>query len=214
MEEKHEVKGRIQEKAEELFMQYGIRSVSMDDIAAQLGMSKKTLYHYFNDKDKLVDDVVDAELEKGRCECAAWLQYSKNAVEEIFFTMEHIANQFRQMNPVLLFDLEKFHPASFQKFLKHKNEYLLEIVQKNIERGIAEELFRPEINADIISRFRIESIMIAFNLTAFPPKKYSLLEVTQEIIDHYLFGLATIKGHKLILKYKEQRKKVQHENRN
>ncbi|MEI2755438.1 MAG: TetR/AcrR family transcriptional regulator [Chitinophagaceae bacterium] len=214
MEEKHEVKGRIQEKAEELFMQYGIRSVSMDDIAAQLGMSKKTLYHYFNDKDKLVDDVVDAELEKGRCECAACLQYSKNAVEEIFFTMEHIANQFRQMNPVLLFDLEKFHPASFQKFLKHKNEYLLEIVQKNIERGIAEELFRPEINADIISRFRIESIMIAFNLTAFPPKKYSLLEVTQEIIDHYLFGLATIKGHKLILKYKEQRKKVQHENRN
>ena len=71
MEEKHEVKGRIQEKAEELFMQYGIRSVSMDDIAAQLGMSKKTLYHYVNDKDKLVDDVVDAELEKGRYECAA-----------------------------------------------------------------------------------------------------------------------------------------------
>ena len=207
MEAKNEVKGRIQEKAEELFMQYGIRSVSMDDIAAQLGMSKKTLYQYFNDKDKLVDVVVDAELYKGRCECAACLQYSKNAVEEIFFTMEHIANQFRQMNPVLLFDLEKFHPASFQKFLRHKNEFLLEIVRKNIERGIAEELFRPEINADIISRFRIESVMMAFNLSVFPAKKYSLLEVTQEIIDHYLYGLATIKGHKLILKYKEQRKK-------
>ena len=206
MEAKNEVKGRIQEKAEELFMQYGIRSVSMDDIAAQLGMSKKTLYQYFNDKDKLVDVVVDAELDKGRCECAAGPQYSKNAVEEIFFTMEHIANQFSQMNPVLLFDLEKFHPASFQKFLRHKNEFLLEIVRKNIERGIAEELFRPEINADIISRFRIESVMMAFNLSVFPAKKYSLLEVTQEIIDHYLYGLATIKGHKLILKYKEQRK--------
>ncbi|HRF23930.1 MAG TPA: TetR/AcrR family transcriptional regulator, partial [Chitinophagaceae bacterium] len=138
----------------------------------------------------------------------------KNAVEEIFFTMEHIANQFRQMNPVLLFDLEKFHPASFQKFLRHKNEFLLEIVRKNIERGIAEELFRPEINADIISRFRIESVMMAFNLSVFPAKKYSLLEVTQEIIDHYLYGLATIKGHKLILKYKEQRKKIQYENKN
>ena len=214
MEAKNEVKGRIQEKAEELFMQYGIRSVSMDDIAAQLGMSKKTLYQYFNDKDKLVDVVVDAELDKGRCECAACLQYSKNAVEEIFFTMEHIANQFSQMNPVLLFDLEKFHPASFQKFLRHKHEFLLEIVRKNLERGIAEELFRPEINADIISRFRIASVMMAFNLSVFPAKKYSLLEVTQEIIDHYLYGLATIKGHKLILKYKEQRKKIQYENKN
>ena len=91
---------------------------------------------------------------------------------------------------------------------------MLEIVRKNIERGIAEELFRPEINADIISRFRIESVMMAFNLSVFPAKKYSLLEVTQEIIDHYLYGLATIKGHKLILKYKEQRKKIQYENKN
>lgn len=203
-----EIKDRIQAKAEELFMRYGIRSVSMDDIAAQLGMSKKTLYQYFDDKDKLVDAVVDAELNKGQCDCAVCLQQSEDAVEEIFFTMEQIADQFRNMNPMVLYDLEKFHPASFQKFLKHKNEFLLDVIRKNIERGITEGLFRPEINVDIISRFRLESMMIAFNMTIFPPRKYNLAEVTQEIIEHYLYGLATLKGHKLILKYNEQRKKV------
>jgi hypothetical protein len=121
--------------------------------------------------------------------------------------MEQIAEQFRNMNPMVLYDLEKFHTASFSKFLKHKNEFLLDVIRKNIERGITEELFRPEINVDILSKFRLESMMIAFNIAVFPPRKYNLVEVTQEIIEHYLCGLATLKGHKLILKYKEQSKK-------
>jgi len=203
-----EVKERIQTKADEMFMRYGIRSVSMDDIAAQLAVSKKTLYQYFDDKDKLVDAVVDTELKKGQCDCQVCLQQSKDAIHELFLTMEQIAEQFRNMNPMVLFDLEKFHPASFQKFLKHKNEFLLDVIRKNIERGIAEELFRPEINVDVMSRYRLESMMIAFNMAVFPPRKYNLAEVTQEIIEHYLYGLATLRGHKLILKYNEQRKKV------
>ncbi len=197
-----EIKERIQAKADELFMQYGIRSISMDDIAAGLAMSKKTLYQFFADKDELVDAVVDKELKKGQCDCLECSQQSMDAVDEIFITMENIAEQFRNMNPMVLYDLEKFHTDSFKKFLKHKNEFLLEVIHKNIERGIGEELFRPEINVDVLSKFRLESMMIAFNITVFPPRKYNLVEVTQEIIEHYLYGLATLKGHKLILKYK------------
>jgi len=202
-----EQKERIQSKADELFMRYGIRSVSMDDIAAELAMSKKTLYQFFADKDELVDVVVDQELKRGQCDCMACLTQSKDAVDEIFLTMEHIAEQFRNMNPMVLYDLEKYHAAAFQKFLKHKNEFLMDVIRKNMERGIREELFRPEINVDVLSKFRLESMMIAFNMAVFPPRKYNLAEVTQEIIEHYLYGLATLKGHKLILKYKEQRKK-------
>lgn len=202
-----EQKERIQAKADELFMRYGIRSVSMDDIAAELAMSKKTLYQFFADKDELVDAVVDKELKRGQCDCIDCRTNSKDAVEEIFITMEQIAEQFRNMNPMVLFDLEKFHATAYQKFLKHKNEFLMDVIRKNIERGIQEELFRPEINVDVLSRFRLESMMIAFNMSVFPPRKYHLAEVTQEIIEHYLYGLATLKGHKLILKYKEQRKK-------
>jgi AcrR family transcriptional regulator len=201
-------KDRIQAKADELFMQYGIRSISMDDIAAGLAMSKKTLYQFFADKDELVDAVVDKELKKGQYDCIICRQQSKDAVDEIFITMEFIAEQFRNMNPMVLYDLEKFHLSSFQKFLKHKNEFLLEVIRKNLERGIKEELFRPELNVDIMSKFRLESMMIAFNMLVFPPRKYNLVEVTQEIIEHYLYGLATLKGYKLILKYKQEKKSI------
>src|SRR5574338_757430 len=201
-----EIKESIQSKAHELFINYGIRSVSMDDIAAQLGMSKKTVYQYFNDKDELVDAAVDEEVKKGQRDCMECFGKARDAVEEIFLTMENIVEQFHNMNPTVLYDLEKFHYISYRKLLKHKNEFLLEVIRKNIKRGIKEELFRPEINADILSRFRLESMMIAFNLDVFPPRKYNLAEVTVEIIEHYLYVLATIKGHKLILKYKKEKK--------
>jgi hypothetical protein len=81
-----------------------------------------------------------------------------------------------------------------------------DVIRKNIERGIREELYRSEINTDILSKFRLETMMIAFNMNIFPPRKYNLAEVTLEIIEHYLYGLATLKGHKLILKYKQERK--------
>ena len=205
LNQKMEPKERIQAKAEELFMWYGIRSVSMDDIAAQLAISKKTLYQFFADKDELVDAVVGNELKKRQEDCAECRTLSKDAVEEIFITMEQIADQFRNMNPMVLYDLEKFHPAAFQKFLKHKNEFLLDVIRKNLERGIQEELFRPEINVDVLSKFRLESMMIAFNMAVFPPRKYNLVDVTQEIIEHYLYGLAKLKGYKLILKYKQEK---------
>jgi AcrR family transcriptional regulator len=200
------MKDRIQIKAHEMFLQYGIRSVSMDDIATQLGISKKTLYQYYTDKDELVDSVLQYEIEHGQQDCTECLQQSKDAIDEIFLTMERIVEQFRNMNPMVLYDLQKFHLNAFQKFLKYKNGFLIDVIKKNIERGIKEELYRPEINADVLSKFRLESMMIAFNMNVFPPRKYSLAEVTLEIIEHYLYGLATLKGHKLILKYKQERK--------
>jgi hypothetical protein len=79
------------------------------------------------------------------------------------------------------------------------------MIRKNMERGIKEELYRPEINVEIMSRYRLEIMMIAFNPEIFPPQKFNLVELQQEIIEHFLYGLATLKGYKLILKYKQQR---------
>jgi TetR/AcrR family transcriptional regulator, cholesterol catabolism regulator len=204
-------KERIQAKTHELFMKYGIRSVSMDDIAEQLGMSKKTLYQFFADKDELVDAVLADEVKMGQENCTGCERASRDAVDEIFLTMDHIVEQFRNMNPMVIYDLQKFHHNAFQKFLKYKNEFLLDVIRKNMERGIKEELFRPEINVDVLSKFRLETMMLAFNMDVFPPRKYSLAEVTREIIEHYLYGLSTLKGYKLILKYKQEKKSNSHE---
>jgi AcrR family transcriptional regulator len=206
-----EIKERIQQKAHELFMKYGIRSVSMDDIALQLGMSKKTLYQYFADKDELVDAVLGDEVKRGQQDCMSCYSRSRDAVDELFITMDQITEQFRNMNPMVLYDLQKFHFNSFQKFLKYKNDFLLEVIRKNMERGIKEDLFRPEINMDVLSKYRLETMMLAFNMDIFPPRKYNIADVTREIIEHYLYGLSTLKGHKLILKYKQEKKPTTHD---
>lgn len=205
--EKMEVQDRIKQKADELFRRYGIRSVTMDEIAAQLGISKKTIYQYYSDKDQLVDAVAEEEINFSQESCTRNLEASSNAIEEIFLVMEFVEVMFRNMNPAMLYDLEKYHPRGYKKFLEHKNRFLFEMIKQNLERGIKEELYRPEINIDMMTRFRLENMMLGFNADIFPPTKFNLAELQQEMIEHFLYGVATLKGYKLILKYKQQRLK-------
>lgn len=202
-----EVKERIAQKATQLFLGYGIRSISMDDIASHLGISKKTIYQYYSDKDELVDAVVANHIREIQGDCMDCTREAADAIEEIFITMDRIIEQFRNMNPMVLFDLEKFHFKAFQHFMAHKNQFMQKLIKDNIDWGIREELYRDDLDADIISKFRLESMMIAFNLALFPPAKYNIADVTRIILEHYVYGLATIKGHKLIQKYKQQRQK-------
>lgn len=188
-------------------MQLGTRNVSMDDIARELGMSKKTIYQYYSDKDELVNAVVDFTLDKMKRECDEAYGGAKDAVHELFLTMDLLAEQFRNMNPIILHDLEKNHATAFRKFLNYKHEYLFTVVRENMKRGISEGLFREDLNMDVISRFRLESMMMPFNTQLFPTSRYNFVEVVQLIMEHYVFGLATTKGHALILQYKEERKK-------
>ncbi|HEX7845875.1 MAG TPA: TetR/AcrR family transcriptional regulator [Chitinophagaceae bacterium] len=198
-------KERILVKSEELFMQYGIRSVSMDDIANSLGMSKKTLYQYYADKDELVDAVVEGHINELQKDCITCREDAKDALHEIFIMMERIMEEFNNMNPMLLYDMEKFHFKAYQRFREHKDKFLARIIRNNIEWGIKDELYRPEIDVDVICKFRLESMMLPFNVSLFPPGKYNLGRLSEEITHHFIYGLATIKGHKLIQKYNQQR---------
>lgn len=119
--------------------------------------------------------------------------------------MDIITEELSNMNPMLLNDLEKFHYKAFQRFKEHKEKFLYQVIRKNIEWGIKDELYRSNINVDVISRFRIESMLIPFNVSVFPPGKYNLATISEMIIEHFIYGLATVKGHKLIQKYHEQR---------
>ena len=188
-------------------MQYGIRSVSMDDIANNLGMSKKTLYQYFADKDELVEAVVDGHINQVEGDCVVCHNQATDAIHEIFLTMEHIMEEFNNMNPMLVYDLEKFHFRAYQRFREYKDKFLLQIIRNNIEWGIKDELYRADLNVDVLSKYRIESIMIPFNVAVFPPGKYNLASTSEIMIENFTYGLATIKGHKLIQKYNEQRQK-------
>lgn len=177
----------------------------MDDIVGQIGISKKTLYQHFEDKDELVERVVAFETTRIQEECYTCATSAENAVEEIFKVMEMVMQHFRNMNPMVLFDMHKFHDRAFAKFMEHKNIFLLDVISTNLKRGVNEGYFRQDINIDILAKFRLESMMLAFNMEAFPPLKYNAAEVTIIVIENFLYGLATSSGFKLIEQYKSKK---------
>ncbi len=202
-----DTKQRIQQGAHDLVMQYGIRSVSMDDIASNLGISKKTIYHYFKDKDELVEAVVDGIIEINQCGCMEDTRRSENAVHEIFLVMDMMADMLKVMNPSILYDMQKYHPAAFRKFLKYKNEFIFKLCTANMERGVQEELYRPELALDILCRYRVETMFIPFNPEFQQSLKHSLAKIEEEILIHFLYGLVSLKGYKLIVIYREQKER-------
>ncbi|MEO6220560.1 MAG: TetR/AcrR family transcriptional regulator [Ginsengibacter sp.] len=207
-----EVKDRIKQKADELFRRYGIRSITMDEIANQLGISKKTIYQSFADKDELVDEVISDLLLYNKERCNKDRFKAISAIQEVFLAMEMVEEMFENMNPTILFDLERNHPQTFNKFQHHKHSFLFMVIRENIERGKKEELYRADINTDVVAKIRLETMMLPFDPEIFPKTKFSLVDLEQQMIEYYLFGIASLKGYKLILKYKKERIKKEMQN--
>jgi AcrR family transcriptional regulator len=203
---------RIVQKAHDMFMRYGIRSISMDEIASQLGISKKTIYHFFTDKDALVDAVIHIELNESEEDCYQHKANSENPVHEIFIATDMVLELLKVMNPTLLFDLQKYHPTSFKKINDHKNKFLYKLIRENLDKGVAEGYYRAEINTEILTRFRIASIFLTFNPDLLPPGKNTAADLVKETTMNFLHGLVTPKGLKLIQKYTQQREKQLYHN--
>lgn len=195
---------RISAKAKEMFMRYGIRTVSMDDIAGGLGISKKTIYTFFEDKEALVDSVIAEHLQEAEALVTRIHEQSEDAVQEILLTMRMVELQFRHLNPIVLHDLRKFHPGAYRRLEAHKNGFLFDVIRHNMERGKQEGLYRPGLDVEVMSRFRLESMMVLFDVDLFPPDRFSLVRVSQEVLEHFLYGLATPNGQALIERHRKE----------
>lgn len=200
--EELDVKDKILKGAEELFMRYGIRSISMDDIARHLTVSKKTLYQHFADKDDLVLSVSRSHLQRNKSEFEGIWESAKNPIEELAQISACMRTNMETMNPTLLFDLQKFHPKAWGEWIVFKNKYIRENVIRNLSKGIADGYIRADINPEIMAAMRIELVQLAFNNEIFPPNQYKLAEVQEQIFDHFVYGLVTEKGKKLYQKCK------------
>ncbi len=207
-----EVKERILEKAGDLFMRYGIRSITMDEIAAQLGISKKTIYQFFTDKDEMVAAVIDLEVQRNESDCVQFRKEAGDAVQQIFLAVESLEEMLQAMNPQILYDLEKHHPRSYKKIRDYKYQFLYKELTDNLQWGIEEGLYRPELNIDILSKSRIEAAFLPFNPDVFPHTRYRITELSVELAMHFLYGVTTLKGRLLVEKYiTERNKKSSHE---
>ena len=199
-----ETKGKIIASAEELFMQYGIRSVTMDDVARQSAMSKKTIYQYFDNKDSLVLAVAVGHFEREKIEFLEIESESINAVHELILVTQCIRKHVFKMNPSLLFDLQKYHRASWDSYLNFKHETIRGQIARNIERGKREGLYRHELDAEILSIFRVEQVQLVFDPSIFPTDKFDFRVVQLQIMDHFVNGLLTDKGRETYQEFTEK----------
>src|SRR5688572_15455821 len=199
-----DIKEKILKGADELFTRYGVRSISMDDIARHLSVSKKTLYQHFADKEDIVTLACKAHIDRYSNEMAEIRDSAKNAIEELANLSVCLKRNMQNMNPSLLFDLQKYHPKAWKVWLDHKHNFIRESIVRNIKQGIEEGNYRPEIKAEVIAAMRLEVIQLAFNEDVFPREIFRLPEVQSEIFDHFVYGIVTEKGRKLYQKYKER----------
>ncbi|MEJ5993277.1 TetR/AcrR family transcriptional regulator [Pedobacter sp. Du54] len=200
-----EVKEYIVEEADKLFCQFGFKSVTMDDIAKHLGMSKKTIYQHFSDKDELVNILIQEKLSAQDCAMDFCASKAQDAVEELFFAITNIHELLSSMNPKLFYDLQKYHPKAWLTFKAFKEENLGKCIQLNLERGIKEGLYRNEIKTDILAQMRLEQVDLLFSQTNhYTMDKYNLVQVMVEITEHFLYGVCNLKGLEKINQYKKQ----------
>jgi hypothetical protein len=195
-------------KARDLMLQSGLRQVTMDDLAHQLGISKKTIYQYYKDKDDLVKAVVNLELKDHELICKDCKSKAENAIHEMFLLMENMKAMTQTMNPNSMMELEKHFSSSFDMIKNHKDEFLFSLIKQNLMKGIEEGCYRKDLDIDIISKFRLETVFIPFNLHLFPLSKFNSLEVHTQLMEHFVYGLMTIKGHELMDRYKQLSKQA------
>lgn len=189
-------------------LQHGVKHIIMDDLAAQLGISKKTIYQFYKDKDNLVTAVVDYELDEQRLKCTASQGNADNAVHEMFILMEEMQEMFKNMNPSTMSELAKYYPAAFLKIQQHKDEFMHSIIKTNLSKGIEQGYYRSDIDTEILSRYRLETSFVPFNTKLYPLSKFDIGKVSLQIIEHFVYGVMSIEGLRLMEKYKLEKTTV------
>ena len=196
-----ETKDRILHQAASLFLRNGVKSVSMDDIAAELGMSKKTLYKTFANKDEIVLAVITQHLNRAQGECESVARPAADAVEQMLSISRWAEQQFSDIHPSIFHDLKKYHSAAWQLLEAHKNTFVLEQLTQNLRRGMAEGLFRADLDVAVLARLNLAHIDLTFNPVLYPPGQFAPVRVNRVLDDHFLRGVVTLAGYELIERY-------------
>jgi len=193
---------RIIQGGEELFLTAGIRSVTMDDIARHLGMSKKTIYQFFKDKNELVMALTRKKLQEDEDQVSEIISKSANVIEEMINMMKCSEDIFSRINPIVIHDLQKYHPDAWKEFQNFKSEVLVHTLEELLSKGVKQGYIRPEIDVKIIARMRVNQVELGFNTTVFPIAEFNTWKVQQQFHEHFNYGICTLKGYKLLNQYK------------
>lgn len=191
-------------RAQDLFLRLGIKSITMDDVARELGISKKTLYTFVNSKDDLVYKVLELHIEQEKRDCEIMYSKAKNAIEEMFFVIESNSQQMEQMKANIVYDLQKYHREAWELMHEFQQGFLYQVVKANLQRGVSEGLYRDDFDIDIVTRLHIATSFQLFDETIFPQNTFKRDVIFKEYLMHYLHGILSEKGRKFIQKHAEK----------
>lgn len=193
-----ELKNKIIEVATALFRRMGVRAVTMDDIAREAGVSKKTIYQEFEDKSALVFEAFSAFLEKDEGMLRKIFEQDDDVIQHFIRVSKFIKEQYSGMNPLILNEIRRYYPRSWKRFEEFKNGLALTTLVDLLQRGKEAGYFRPEIDVEILAMLRMEQI--AFDFRSLPSASdFSMVELQLQIFDHFIHGILTDQGREAYL---------------
>ncbi|MCB0585871.1 MAG: TetR/AcrR family transcriptional regulator [Phaeodactylibacter sp.] len=197
-----ELKQHILNKSYELFMRYGIKSVTMDDIARELGMSKKTLYQYVDNKSDLIEQIFRQHVEEEKRAIERIRSSSADAVDEILKIARYVLEKLRELSPTTVYDLQKYYRNIWKQMDTLHQRHVYTIIRENLERGIRQGVYRSGLNPDIIAKLCVAKTSLAADEEMFPVREYDIKTLYWEYIDYHIHGIASAEGQRLMEKYK------------
>jgi len=199
-----EVKDKILETSLHLFYKYGIKAITMDDIAKEMGISKKTIYRFFKEKDDIVNQLSETELKKSQLMMEEMHKQAKDPIHEMILISIHVQTVFAEINPVFFYDLNKQFSRALNDFKKFKSECMYTNIKRNLTEGVQQGLYRGDLDIDFASQYRVLQMDMFMGGSDFEFKNVSMAKAHQLIMDIFMHGISTVKGHKLINKYKNK----------
>ena len=185
---------RILETANSLFMRIGLKSVSMDDIAREVGVSKKTIYKCFDDKEHLIDQVIEEEINREKQACMDFYATEENAVQKMINISRHVSYQHKDINPTVIFDLQKYYPKQWYKMNLFQKKFIHESILQNITEGIAEELYREDIEPRAVAHMYGTLIEGMMRQLASKENTFDFKTLHLQMVSYHLHGICTEKG--------------------
>jgi len=194
----------ISQKVDELFLKYGLRSVTMDGIATELGIGKNTIYKFFESKEELVQNFVEKAIKENEDSCKALAGKGNDPVIELFFKMVCAQRLYLILNHNILNELEKNHHKAYLAVKQYKDGFIFQAIKTSIELGIKQHLYLDDFNPDVMSRFFLESLALISDKRIFAATTYNTTDLPEEIFGHLIGGIATSTGSDLVNHYKNQ----------
>lgn len=192
------MKQKILNKAGEMFLNFGFKSVTMDEIASGIGVSKKTIYTHYKNKTTLVEEVTNC-LFDSVCEGINLIHtQEENPIKELFEVKHFVMNFLKDEKNSPQYQLQKYYPKIYESIKDRQFEFTQECIKETLERGIDQGLFRDNLDVEFIFRIYFYGINIIKDQELFPVKEFNQNDLMDNYLEYHLRGICTNKGIEIL----------------